>query len=181
MPDRRTELADAALAVVAAKGLKGLTHRAVDAQAGVAVGTTSNYFRSRAALVAAAVEHVEVRDAQLLRQQGVQGLPTTLAELADQLAGAVLALAGEHAGLTRARFAFALDRPEVVVAGHERMVSGLEHMLHAMGLQDARSRAEAVADYSDGLVLHLLTARQGQEMQRSTVADNVRRLLEGCS
>lgn len=179
MPDRRTELADAALAIVAAKGLKGLTHRAVDAQAGVAVGTTSNYFRSRAALVAAAVEHVEVRDAQLLRQQGIEGLPTTVRELADQLAGAVLALASEHADLTRARFAFALDRPEVVSAGHQRMVAGLERMLHAMGLPDPRSRAEAVADYGDGLALHLLTARYGQKMEHSTVADNVRRLLEG--
>ena len=179
MPDRRTEIADAAVAIVAAKGLKGLTHRAVDAQAGLAVGTTSNYFRSRAALVAAAVDHVEVRDARLLRGQGMEGLPTTVPELADQLAGAVLALAGEHAELTRARFAFALDRPEVVSAGHERMVSGLEHLLQAMGLHDARSRAEAVADYSDGLALHLLTARHGQEMEHSTVADNVRRLLEG--
>ena len=67
MPDRRTEIADAAVAIVAAKGLKGLTHRAVDAQAGLAVGTTSNYFSSRASLVAAAVDHVEARDARLLR------------------------------------------------------------------------------------------------------------------
>ena len=42
MPDRRTQLLDAALAVVADKGMKGLTHRAVDAAAELADGTTSN-------------------------------------------------------------------------------------------------------------------------------------------
>ncbi|WP_347107618.1 hypothetical protein AAHB33_11310 [Paenarthrobacter sp. S56] len=105
LPTGRGGLANAALAVVAAKGLKGLTHRAVDAQAGAAVGTTSNYFRNRAALVAAAKDHVVARDAQLLRQQGNQGTPTSVQELAEQLASAVLALAREHADLTRARFA----------------------------------------------------------------------------
>ncbi len=119
MQDRRTELADAALAVVAAKGLKGLTHRAVDAQAGVAVGTTSNYFRSRAALIGAAVDRVEERD-RLLLQQGGREIPTSVATLAEQIAGAVMGLAHENAELTRARFAFALDQPDVVAAGHER-------------------------------------------------------------
>ncbi len=179
MPDRRTQLAEAALAVVASKGLKGLTHRAVDAQAGAALGTASNYFRSRAALVAAAVDHVEARDAQLLQQQGSKELPTSLAELADQLAGAVLALAHEHADLTRARFALALDQPELVAAGHARMVGGLEHILASLDVPHPRTKAEAVADYGDGLALHLLTARRGQDLQRSTVAANVLKLLQG--
>jgi DNA-binding transcriptional regulator YbjK len=179
MPDRRTSLADAALTVVAAKGLKGLTHRAVDAEAGVAVGTTSNYFRNRAALVAAAVDRVEERDSLLLQQQGGSEIPTSVAALAEQLAGALLALAKNHAELTRARFAFALDQPDVVAAGHQRMLSALEQMLGSMGMTDARARAEAVSDYGDGLAMHLLTARRGQDMDRSTVAANVRRLLEG--
>ncbi|MFJ4169266.1 TetR/AcrR family transcriptional regulator [Paenarthrobacter sp. NPDC089714] len=179
MPDRRTELADAALAVVAAKGLKGLTHRAVDAEAGAAVGTTSNYFRNREALVTAALDRVEELDSRLLRQQARGQFPTSVSELAEQLTGAVLALAREHADLTRARFAFALDRPESVSAGHERMLTGLAQILEALGVPDSRVRAEAVADYSDGLALHLLTARQGQDIAHSTVAANVRQLLEG--
>lgn len=52
-PTRRIELADAGLAVLAAEGARGLTHRSVDRAAGVAVGTTSNYFPSRDALFAA--------------------------------------------------------------------------------------------------------------------------------
>ncbi|MGA8791184.1 MAG: TetR family transcriptional regulator [Paenarthrobacter sp.] len=178
MPDRRTELADAALAVVAAKGLKGLTHRAVDAQAGVAVGTTSNYFRNRAALVSAAVDRVEERDTLLLQQGGWE-TPTSVAALAEQLTGALMGLALENADLTRARFAFALDRPEVVAAGHERMLAGLVHILGFLNVPDARTRAESVADYGDGLAMHLLTARKGQDIDRASVARNIRRLLEG--
>lgn len=178
MPDRRTELADAALAVVAAKGLKGLTHRAVDAHAGVAVGTTSNYFRNRAALVSAAVDRVEERDNLLLQHRGRER-PTSVADLAEQLTSALMGLALENADLTRARFAFALDQPGVVAAGHERMISGLAYILEHLNVPDARARAESVADYGDGLTMHLLTARQGQDVDRLSIVGNIRRLLEG--
>jgi DNA-binding transcriptional regulator YbjK len=50
---RRIELADAAIEVVVHQGLHGLSHRAVDEAAGVPRGTTSNYFRSRDALLEA--------------------------------------------------------------------------------------------------------------------------------
>lgn len=178
MADRRTLLADAALAVVSAQGLKGLTHRAVDAQAGVAVGTTSNYFRNRAALVAAAVDRVEEQDNRLL-QQGALEVPTSVPALAGQLATAVMALAHENAELTRTRFVLALDQPDAVAAGHERMLSALAQVLETMGIPDARARAEAVADYSDGLALHTLTARRGQSLEPTVVASNIQRLLEG--
>jgi DNA-binding transcriptional regulator YbjK len=55
---RRNELTDAAIEIVARSGLHGLSHRAVDEQAQVPRGTTSNYFRSREALVAATVERI---------------------------------------------------------------------------------------------------------------------------
>ena len=55
---RRDELTDAAIEVVARHGLHGLSHRAVDEQAEVPRGTTSNYFRSREALLAAAVQRI---------------------------------------------------------------------------------------------------------------------------
>ncbi|WP_371795771.1 TetR/AcrR family transcriptional regulator [Streptomyces sp. NBC_01718] len=46
-PERRTALVDAAIEVLAHEGARGLTFRAVDARAGVPVGTSSNYFASR--------------------------------------------------------------------------------------------------------------------------------------
>ncbi|TYB44753.1 TetR/AcrR family transcriptional regulator [Actinomadura chibensis] len=45
--ERRTALVDAAIEVLAREGARGLTFRAVDAEAGVPVGTASNYFANR--------------------------------------------------------------------------------------------------------------------------------------
>jgi len=45
--ERREQIADAALEVLAAEGAHGLTHRAVDECAGLPRGTTSNFFNSR--------------------------------------------------------------------------------------------------------------------------------------
>lgn len=50
-PERRTALIDAGIAVLAREGARGLTFRAVDAQAGVPVGTASNYFGGRGDLL----------------------------------------------------------------------------------------------------------------------------------
>lgn len=46
-PARRQALIDAAIEVLAAEGMRGLTFRAVDAEAGVPLGTASNYFANR--------------------------------------------------------------------------------------------------------------------------------------
>ncbi|SHL21603.1 transcriptional regulator, TetR family [Pseudonocardia thermophila] len=59
--ERRAALADAALRVLAREGTRGLTHRAVDAEAGVPTGTASNYFRNRPALIAAVADRITVR------------------------------------------------------------------------------------------------------------------------
>lgn len=59
--NRREVLADAILRVLVKVGAHGLTHRAIDAEAGVPVGTTSRYFRTRAALLLAAAQTVRDR------------------------------------------------------------------------------------------------------------------------
>lgn len=53
---RRDRLADAAMLILARDGARGLTHRAVDAEAGEPPGTTSRYFRTRRALLTAVME-----------------------------------------------------------------------------------------------------------------------------
>ena len=55
---RRLRFAQAAVDVIATSGLRGLTHRAVDAQAGLPQGSCSAYLRTRGALLAAAAQHV---------------------------------------------------------------------------------------------------------------------------
>ncbi|GII94004.1 TetR/AcrR family transcriptional regulator [Sinosporangium siamense] len=60
-PQRRDHLADAAIAVLAEQGSRGLTHRAVDTAATVPAGTTSRYFRTRDALLNGVIERITHR------------------------------------------------------------------------------------------------------------------------
>ncbi|MEC4570798.1 TetR/AcrR family transcriptional regulator [Streptomyces virginiae] len=50
-PQRRAALLDAAIEVLAREGSRGLTLRAVDAEAAVPTGTATNYFANRAQLL----------------------------------------------------------------------------------------------------------------------------------
>ena len=52
-PERRNQILDAAIDILCDDGVGGLTHRQVDTRAGVPAGTTSNYFRTRQALLEA--------------------------------------------------------------------------------------------------------------------------------
>lgn len=65
--ERRRELCDAAIQLLADDGAKGLSHLKVDRKAGVPDGTTSFYFRTRAALLRAAAERVAELDLAALQ------------------------------------------------------------------------------------------------------------------
>lgn len=57
-PARRPLLADAAITILARDGGRGLTHRAVDREAGVPEGTTKNYHPTRHAILEAAAHRM---------------------------------------------------------------------------------------------------------------------------
>ena len=67
---RARQVADAAIAVLADHGGRGLTHRAVDQAAGLPPGTTSNYARTREALLTLALTRIAELDAT----EGAAGL-----------------------------------------------------------------------------------------------------------
>ena len=60
--ERRRDLCDAAIDLLAGDGAKGLSHLKVDRRAGVPDGTTSFYFRTRSALLRAAAERLAELD-----------------------------------------------------------------------------------------------------------------------
>ncbi|WP_432190512.1 TetR/AcrR family transcriptional regulator [Streptomyces sp. Tue6028] len=60
-PERRAALVDAAVAVLAREGARGLTFRAVDSEAAVPVGTSSNYFTDRDDLLNQVDAHLHTR------------------------------------------------------------------------------------------------------------------------
>ena len=105
MSDRRTELLDCALTLLAEQGLRGLTHRAVDQVAGLPAGSTSYYFRTRAALVEGCV-------GRLLELDLAVELPSVLAArpaaLVDVLTGIGVAMATAQRRRTLARYELSL-------------------------------------------------------------------------
>jgi DNA-binding transcriptional regulator YbjK len=57
-PERRTQILDTAIDILADTGIGGVTHRQLDTRTGLPAGTTSNYFRTRLALLEAVTAHV---------------------------------------------------------------------------------------------------------------------------
>jgi DNA-binding transcriptional regulator YbjK len=96
---RRRQLVDAAIELIARDGLHGLTHRALDRQAGVPAGTTSNYFATRDALLIAAMERVwELHHDDMERQSPAP--PTrrraTLADAVELITASLVEAATTH-------------------------------------------------------------------------------------
>lgn len=150
-------LADAAVSVVAQTGLKGLTHRAVDTFAQVPPGTTSNYWRSRRALIEAMATRLEELDVAAWQQ-----LPPLrdLDALVGGLATFIVALAGAHPDLVRVRFALFLDHAERMTPAHERVRALLVEVLERFDVPDAAVRARLLTDLCDGVLLHAVTVRR---------------------
>ena len=144
--DRRTQLLDAALDVVGDRGLRALTHRAVDAAAGVPTGSASNVFRSRADLVAALLDRLLERETAVWEQLADPGTgpPRTRAEALDgtvaTLASTVTALLGPARSLSLARqalfheAAYEPDLQRRVTGARERLVHRARAWLGGLGL-----------------------------------------------
>jgi DNA-binding transcriptional regulator YbjK len=78
---RREVICDAAIGVIAAEGLRGLTHRAVDRAAGLPEGSTSYYFRTRLALLTGVTERMLALD--LADAASTQIMPTSIDAMAE--------------------------------------------------------------------------------------------------
>ncbi|CAM3040605.1 TetR/AcrR family transcriptional regulator [Tsukamurella hominis] len=152
---RRDEVLDAAIEVLGTLGLKGLTHRAVDAAAGVPAGTASNYFRSRATLVRGVVDRMVEDDLAFWAAfDGVE--KATPEEVAERLAEFVRwsVGAGRVRGVARLNlFAAASVEPDL----QEPLRRGrraVELMGEAIGAAAGLDVAEAtlVMDLTDALV-----------------------------
>lgn len=102
-------VADAALALLAGRGMRGLTHRAVDEAAGLPQGSTSNVARTRQALLELAVRRLAEREARVL---GLHEMPDPRAgagPLTDAMALATHRALSRNRELTLARYELALE------------------------------------------------------------------------
>ncbi len=159
MADRRTDILDAALRVLAEQGMRGLTHRAVDATAGIAPGSTSYYFRSRSALVTGCVTRLVEIDKAVAAPEVAAAPP---AGLVDTLVGVAVAMAttGRHRTVARYELSLASAREPhlraALVAGGDTIRALGAHTLAAAGAPDPTAAAAELAALLDGLVLTAL-------------------------
>ncbi len=145
---RRGELLDAAVHVVSDAGLRGLTHRAVDARAGLAEGTCSAYLRTRLALLEALTEHVGNRLSHDVDEMALRVAPHAQDPDAVALAATLLLLGWlEDVDVVRAQSELALEatrRPQLMVVfdrWRQGLVGVVEDMVARSGAPDPRRRA----------------------------------------
>ena len=122
-------MADAAIAVLADHGGRGLTHRAVDQAAGLPPGTTSNYARTREALLTLALTRVAELDAT----EGAAGL------YGSGISGRGVSGAGVSGGGVSGGGMHGSGAAGSGMAGGE-LAEGLARMLHGMITDDGTRR-----------------------------------------
>jgi DNA-binding transcriptional regulator YbjK len=161
MTGRRADILDGALAVLAGTGMRGLTHRAVDAAAGLAVGSTSYYFRSRDALVAGCVERLLERDLAddvPEVEDAVRSAPDPARALADVLTAVGVRMATTERTRTLARYELSLAAVRdpalraVLVRGGDTIRRRGAALLAGAGAVDPDGAAAELAAVLDGLV-----------------------------
>jgi DNA-binding transcriptional regulator YbjK len=162
MASRRDDLLDAAISVLGERGTHALTHRAVDAAAGLPAGSASNYFRTRDALLNAVVERFAARERANWEDIAAKVCPATPGELAQALAMFAQDSTGPQRTLTLARYAILVEasiRPslrEQLAATGGRVDAWFMNSLRVAGSSDPERDAPIVMNHWTGLVLHQL-------------------------
>ncbi|MFC7404004.1 TetR/AcrR family transcriptional regulator [Georgenia alba] len=179
MPTTRTRVLDAAIDLLGGQGLRALTHGRVDEAAGVPPGSTSNYFRTRSALLVGTAERVIE-----LEMPGVTaGLePTTPEDLVDGLCALLDRTTGPQRTLTAARLVLFLEAShhralrDILDGGRAQMEAVVVTTLGRAGARDPGVAARALMACLEGLILHRIT-RDDRGDVRPTVEAVVRGLL----
>lgn len=115
-PTRAERIGDAALDLLVERGMRGLTHRAVDERAGLPQGSTSNHARTRQALLETAVRRQVERESGVLAPHELPGPDAAPEVLVDALALALHRYLTDHRSLLVSRYELALEatrRPEL--------------------------------------------------------------------
>lgn len=207
--DRRALLADAAIDLLAEEGMRALTHRAVDARAGLPLGSTSAYFRTRQALLTAIVKRLSDLDREDLRPRGLD-LPSAgtkqqaITDDLDAVAEATAAFIDLSLSHTRnralARYHCRLEsitQPDLraLLAPHEEAAfRQTRELLARHGTPDLDVRARAFVAAVDGLIFGRLVSGSpgsvvaagadgtaGTAENRAELTATVRALLAGAT
>lgn len=162
MAPTRERALDAAVELVGTQGIRALTHARVDAQAELPRGSTSNHFRTRAALLSGVTAWIAEQETRDLG--GALNRPfDDLEGFIDMFTEAIELLTGRYAVRTRARYALFLEAasdPELYAPLHaqrEGIAAWTRTLLVQLGAQHPDAALHAFMAFGDGLVLHRLS------------------------
>lgn len=145
--------------LIAEHGARALTHATVDDAAGLPRGTTSNYFRTRTALLGGVLDHLVEADEEAVAAVAGGDLPHDADGVVDLAVRMADHLSGPARTLSRARYALFVEasaHPELaarVAAAHERLEERARVMVRAAGAADPVGAASLLVTLLDGLVL----------------------------
>jgi DNA-binding transcriptional regulator YbjK len=184
-------IADAAIAIIARDGLRALTHRAVDREAGLPGGSCSYYARTRRQLLELVVHRLAGRTRADFEQGGAAAM-SELPELSvDGTVAVMIAVLDRIVARSAdqlARFALVVelrDDPELhalltsaspIQAG---MLAAARRTLEALGVADPETHARGLVVLADGMVYHLLAGSGSERGSRADPAAVFRAYLNG--
>ncbi|MEU1200836.1 MULTISPECIES: TetR/AcrR family transcriptional regulator [unclassified Streptomyces] len=171
-PERRQRIIDAAIRVVGARGIAGLSHRTVAAEADVPLGSTTYHFRTLDELMVAALRQANEGFAKVVAARGALEDPRT--DLAADLAGLVGEwLAGDPTGveLEYELYLAALRRPALRPVAAEWVQSLVDPLARRTDPVTAR----ALVALMDGICLQVLLT--GTPYDEAYAREALRRLI----
>ena len=161
MGDRRLQLLDAGLELVAAAGLGGLTHDAVDAEAQVPAGRTEECFPTREALIQGVTERCIEREMEMATgpRPEIEASPEGIAAAFGRFA---LRALGEDRAVTLARYALHAEAArtpalrEFYAVGADTVDTWALDLVRRAGARHPERDFGIMANYVTGLVFHEL-------------------------
>jgi DNA-binding transcriptional regulator YbjK len=170
---------DAAIELLGTEGLRALTHVRVDERAGIPKGSTSNYFRTRTALLTGVAERILERE---LPGDDAAFSPASVEDFVDALCGLFAYLTGPNRVLTTARLVLFMEGSHdaglraALTRGRATREAMVVSALVELGARDPRAAGAAIAACSEGLLLHNI-ARHDDADPRPTLELVVRAAL----
>ena len=182
MATTRERALDAAAQLLGEQGIRALTHARVDERAGLPKGSTSNWFRTRDALVAGVATWIAESERADFAEGGGPEI-TTPDQLIDALSGFITAQTTALAGRTRARYTLFLEGmndPQLLAPLLEQRAVYVEWttaLLASIGAAQPAEAARTLMAAGEGLVFHRLTI-DPQAAVRPVVERAVRACLD---
>jgi len=164
----RQGLLEAAVAIVAESGLKGLTHRAIAARAGVSHGLVRHYFGTIDELLLEAMQIVVAQ----VTQDRLRTRATTLSTLSRDLGTAVQADVQAHAFITEMLLE-ARRQPQlrhIIESMYDTFRASTQDMLAQRGIDGGSGMAILVFAALDGLVIEQQALGRPKDTQAALAA-----------